>query len=480
MPVGAAPTCELMPRIEISVVPNASPVLWKLRPGTERAMSEISLIPCCSIWSPVSAEMLIGTLLMSSERCSAVTTTSSSWPRDGAAGAAASDGGGGGGGACCAAASNADPRTTDEARPRHRSDRDISSPILRPSVRRMAGIHWARSFTFESLPRRSRGESASSEARQPICRLNCTGATRYTGSADIGTPLFDYRTPCVLRAAPVLRTLRATCGFLPKRHSPRASEEKRTMPGRHFLFVPGPTNIPDRVIRAMAVAMEDHRNPTFGDFTLPIFEGLNEVFKTKAGQCFIFPASGTGGWEAGLTNTLSPGDRVLASRYGQFSHLWIDLAQRIGLDVQILEEEWGTGTHPEHVHAALEADKDHRIKGVMVVQNETATGVSCDVHAVRKAIDAARHPALLYVDGVSSIGSIDFRMDEWGVDIAVAGSQKGFMLPAGLALVCAGPKAFEAKKSAKCARVFFDFDDMTKANATGYFPYTPSLPLLYG
>ncbi|HLY57297.1 MAG TPA: aminotransferase class V-fold PLP-dependent enzyme [Stellaceae bacterium] len=252
------------------------------------------------------------------------------------------------------------------------------------------------------------------------------------------------------------------------------------MPGRHFLFVPGPTNIPDRVIRAMAVAMEDHRNPTFGDFTLPIFEGLNEVFKTKAGQCFIFPASGTGGWEAGLTNTLSPGDRVLASRYGQFSHLWIDLAQRIGLDVQILEEEWGTGTHPEHVHAALEADKDHRIKGVMVVQNETATGVSCDVHAVRKAIDAARHPALLYVDGVSSIGSIDFRMDEWGVDIAVAGSQKGFMLPAGLALVCAGPKAFEAKKSAKCARVFFDFDDMTKANATGYFPYTPSLPLLYG
>ena len=252
------------------------------------------------------------------------------------------------------------------------------------------------------------------------------------------------------------------------------------MPGRHFLFVPGPTNVPDRIIRAMAVPMEDHRNPTFPELTLPLFETLKQIFKTNDGQCFIFPASGTGGWEAALTNTLSPGDKVIASRYGQFSHLWIDLAQRIGLDVHVLEERWGTGTHPEHVHDLLEADKEHKIKAVLVVQNETATGVASDIQAVRKAIDAAGHPALLYVDGVSSIASIDFRMDEWGVDLAVAGSQKGFMLPAGLAMVCASQKALAARKHAKCARVFFDFDDMIKANATGYFPYTPSLPLLYG
>jgi len=252
------------------------------------------------------------------------------------------------------------------------------------------------------------------------------------------------------------------------------------MPGRHFLFVPGPTNIPDRIIRSMAVPSEDHRNPTFPDLVLPILENLKKVFRTTKGQAFIFPSTGTGGWEAALANTLSPGDKVLASRYGQFSHLWIDLAKRLGLDVEVIEEEWGTGTHPEHINAKLEADKQHKIKAVLVVQNETATGVTSDVGAVRKAIDAAKHPALLFVDGVSSIGSLDFRFDEWNVDLAVAGSQKGFMLPAGLGLVCASQKALEARKSAKCARAFFDFEDHIKANATGYFPYTPSLPLLYG
>jgi len=226
--------------------------------------------------------------------------------------------------------------------------------------------------------------------------------------------------------------------------------------------------------------MEDHRNPPFPDLVKPILDDVHKIFKTPTGQCFISPSTGTGGWEAALTNTLSPGDKVLASRYGQFSALWIDLAQRIGLDVQILDEEWGTGTHPEHIHAVLEADKEHKIKGVLVVQNETATGVTSDVGAVRKAMDAAKHPALLYVDGVSSIGCIDFRMDEWGVDLAVAGSQKGLMLPAGLAVVGASQKALEARLTAKCPRVFFSFDDMQKSNATGYFPYTPSLPLLYG
>ncbi|HET6378370.1 MAG TPA: aminotransferase class V-fold PLP-dependent enzyme [Methylocella sp.] len=252
------------------------------------------------------------------------------------------------------------------------------------------------------------------------------------------------------------------------------------MPGRHFLFVPGPTNVPDRIMRAMMVAMEDHRSSKFPELTLPLFADLKKLFQTAEGQCFIFPSSGTGAWEASLCNTLSPGDKVLASRFGQFSHLWIDLAQRIGLDVQVLEEEWGTGVKPDKIESILRADKSHQIKAVLAVQNETATGVTSDIAAVRKAIDAANHPAMLYVDGVSSIASIDFRMDEWGVDLAVAGSQKGLMLPAGLGIVCASQRALAAYKTAQLKRVYFDFGDMMKANATGYFPYTPALPMLYG
>jgi alanine-glyoxylate transaminase / serine-glyoxylate transaminase / serine-pyruvate transaminase len=204
------------------------------------------------------------------------------------------------------------------------------------------------------------------------------------------------------------------------------------------------------------------------------------VFKTTSGQPFIFPATGTGGWEAALVNTLSPGDRLLAPRYGQFSHLWIDLAQRHGMRVDIIDVEWGEGAPADRIEALLSQDKQHEIRGVLIVHNETATGVTSDVAAVRRAIDAARHPALLYVDGVSSIGSIDFRMDEWRVDLAVTGSQKGLMLPPGLGIVCASPKALAAREQAKCPRVFFDFGDMIKANSTGYFPYTPALPLLHG
>jgi len=251
-------------------------------------------------------------------------------------------------------------------------------------------------------------------------------------------------------------------------------------PGRNFLFVPGPTNTPDRILRAMHVAMEDHRSPDFPKLTLPLFEEMKKVFKTKDGQVFIYPSSGTGAWEAALTNTRSPGDKVLASRFGQFSHLWIDLATRHGLDVIVQEEEWGTGSSPERIEEALRADKNHEIKGVMVVHNETATGVTSDVGAVRRAIDAAKHPAMLYVDGVSSIASLDFRMDEWGVDLAITGSQKGLMLPAGLGIVCASPKALAAMKDAKCRKCYFDFADHMKANPSGYFPYTPALPLLYG
>jgi alanine-glyoxylate transaminase/serine-glyoxylate transaminase/serine-pyruvate transaminase len=252
------------------------------------------------------------------------------------------------------------------------------------------------------------------------------------------------------------------------------------VPGKNFLFVPGPTNLPDRVLRAMQVASEDHRSPTFPDLVKPLFPGLKKVFGTEKGHAFIYPASGTGGWEAAITNTLSPGDKVLAQRFGQFSHLWIDLCTRLGLEVVKQERPWGTGNDPESIEAALKADTKHEIKAVLATHNETATGVTSNIGAIRKAIDAAKHPALLFVDGVSSVASLEFKMDEWGVDVIVSGSQKGFMLPAGLALMAASPKAIEAGKTAKMRRAYFEFQDMIAQNAGGYFPYTPSIPLLYG
>ena len=252
------------------------------------------------------------------------------------------------------------------------------------------------------------------------------------------------------------------------------------MAGRNFLFVPGPTNVPDRVLRAMHRAMEDHRSSDFPALTASVLEGLREIFKTASGQAFLFPSSGTGAWEASLTNTLSPGDRVLAARFGMFSHLWIDMAQRLGLDVEVLDTEWGEGAPVERYRDALAADQAHRIKAVLVTHNETATGVTSDVAAIGKALGDLQHPALLMVDGVSSIASIDFRMDEWGVDLAVTGSQKGLMMPAGLGIVCASQKALSKYDQAKLPRCYFDFGDMRKANATGYFPYTPSIPMLYG
>ena len=252
------------------------------------------------------------------------------------------------------------------------------------------------------------------------------------------------------------------------------------MAGRNFLFVPGPTNVPDRILRAMHRAMEDHRSPDFPGLVAPLFDDLRQIFKTRSGQPFLFPASGTGAWEASLSNTLSPGDKVLAARFGMFSHLWIDMAQRLGLDVEVLDTEWGEGAPIERYRESLAADEGHRIKAVLFTHNETATGVTSDVAGVRKALDEVGHPALLMVDGVSSIASIDFRMDEWGVDLAVTGSQKGLMLPAGLGIVCASQKALGLYDQARLPRCFFDFGDMRKANATGYFPYTPSLPMLYG
>ena len=252
------------------------------------------------------------------------------------------------------------------------------------------------------------------------------------------------------------------------------------MPGRNFLFVPGPTNVPDRVLNAMHRASEDHRSPVFPKLPLSIFPDLKKVFRTTDGQPFVFAATGTGRWEAALVNTCSPGDKVLATRYGQFSHLFIDCAQRLGLDVDIIDVPWGEGAPPDKIEQKLRADTKHEYKGVLVVHNETATGVTSDLAAVRRAIDNAKHPALLYVDGVSSVGSLEFRMDDWGIDLAITGSQKGFMLPAGLGLIGVSQKALARRDSAKLPRVFFDFGDQMKANATGYFPYTPPLTLLYG
>ncbi len=252
------------------------------------------------------------------------------------------------------------------------------------------------------------------------------------------------------------------------------------MAGRNFLFVPGPTNVPDRILRAMAVPMEDHRSPTFPELARACLNGLKPVFKTATGTPILFPSSGTGCWEAALTNCLDPGAKVLTSRFGQFSHLWVDMCQRLGFDVEILETPWGEGAPVDRYLASLGADKQHRIKAVLVCQNETATGVTSDVAAVRQAMDSLKHPALLFVDSVSALASIDFRMDEWGVDVCVSGSQKGLMLPAGLGVTCVSQKALEISRSARSPRCYFDYADMVNANATGYFPYTPSLPMMYG
>ena len=252
------------------------------------------------------------------------------------------------------------------------------------------------------------------------------------------------------------------------------------MAGRNFLFVPGPTNVPDRVLRAMHVAMEDHRSPAFPELTRACLEGLKPIFKTTTGAPILFPSSGTGCWEAALTNCLNPGDKVLTSRFGQFTHLWVDMCQRLGFEVEILETPWGEGAPIDRYLASLSADRQHRIKAVLVCQNETATGVTSDVAALRKAMDSVGHPALLFVDAVSALASIDFRMDEWGVDVCISGSQKGLMLPAGLGVTCVSRKALEASKTAKALRCYFDYDDMVTANASGYFPYTPSVPMMYG
>lgn len=246
------------------------------------------------------------------------------------------------------------------------------------------------------------------------------------------------------------------------------------------LFIPGPTNIPDRVRQALNVPMQDMRAPDFGDLTQPLFTDLKKVLHTETAEVFIFPSSGTGGWESCLANLFSPGDRVLISSFGQFSMLWVDMCRRFGLDVIHCEVDWGLGVPQDDYFRILEEDTDHVIKGVFACHNETATGVVSSISDIRQSLDELDHPALLCVDGISSVGSLDFRMDDWGVDVIVAGSQKGFMLPTGLAIVGVSQKAMEFRNTAQLPRTFFSFDDHMKANATGHFPYTPATQLLHG
>ena len=249
--------------------------------------------------------------------------------------------------------------------------------------------------------------------------------------------------------------------------------------GRHFLQIPGPTNVPDRVLRAIDRPTIDHRSRDFARLGRDVLEGMQRIFKTR-GHVFIYPASGTGAWEAALVNTLSPGDRVLMFETGHFATLWRAMAARFGLDVDFVPGDWRHGVDPDLVAERLSDDCERRIKAVLVVHNETSTGVASRIPLVRRAIDLAEHPALLMVDTISSLGSIDYCHDEWRVDVTVAGSQKGLMLPPGLSFNAVSDKAFEASRSNRLMRSYWDWSEMQKHNPTGFFPYTPGTNLLFG
>lgn len=248
--------------------------------------------------------------------------------------------------------------------------------------------------------------------------------------------------------------------------------------GRHFLQIPGPTPVPDRILRAMDMPTIDHRGPEFQRLGRRVLDGLKTVFRT-AGPVVIYPASGTGAWEAALLNTMSPGDRVLMVETGHFASLWRNMALKLGLHPEFITSDWRTGADPAAIEASLRADTAHAIKAVCVVHNETSTGCVTHIDAVRRAIDAARHPALLMVDTISSLGSIDYRHDEWGVDVTVGGSQKGLMLPPGLSFNAVGDKALAAAKNARLPKSFWSWDEMIANNRNGFFPYTPATNMLY-
>jgi alanine-glyoxylate transaminase / serine-glyoxylate transaminase / serine-pyruvate transaminase len=251
------------------------------------------------------------------------------------------------------------------------------------------------------------------------------------------------------------------------------------MPGRPFLQIPGPTLVPERIVRAMAEPIIDHRGPRFAELVRECLDGLKDVFQTR-GEILLFPGSGTGAWEAAIVNTLSPGERVLACVNGHFSAHFARVATAYGVEVECLEAPYGEGVPAAGVGARLEADPGRQITAVLVVHNETSTGVTSDVAAVRRAMDAARHPALLLVDTVSSLASIDFRMDEWGVDVTLTGPQKGLMLPPGMAILAAGERALRAADKARCPRAYWDWAPVLERNKRGEFPYTPATVLLFG
>ena len=250
--------------------------------------------------------------------------------------------------------------------------------------------------------------------------------------------------------------------------------------GRHFLQIPGPTNVPDRVLRAIDFPTIDHRGPDFATLGKEVLANLKRVFKSPLGEVVIYPASGTGAWEAALVNTLSPGDRVLMVETGHFATLWQKMATKLGLEIEFLPGDWRHGADPEAIEKRLRADADKRIEAVCVVHNETSTGVTSRISELRKAMDAAKHPALFMVDTISSLASIDYRHDEWGVDVTVAGSQKGLMLPPGLSFNCISVKALGASKAARLPRSYWAWDEMIANGKSGYFPYTPATNLLYG
>ena len=249
--------------------------------------------------------------------------------------------------------------------------------------------------------------------------------------------------------------------------------------GRHFLQIPGPTNVPDRVLRAMAAPTIDHRGPEFQELTQEILVGLGNVVQTRS-PVVLFPASGTGAWEAALVNTLSPGNRVLMVETGHFATLWKQIATNYGLDVEFLAGDWRHGVNAAEIEARLVEDAAHAIKAVCIVHNETSTGVTSDVAAVRRALDSAHHPALLVVDTISSLASMDYQHDAWGVDVTVGASQKGLMLPPGLSFNALSEKALSASSSATLARSFWDWQPVLKANEQNFFPYTPATNLMYG
>ena len=249
--------------------------------------------------------------------------------------------------------------------------------------------------------------------------------------------------------------------------------------GRHFLQIPGPTNVPDRVLRAIDRPTIDHRGPEFQQLGKDVLAGMKRIFRTRH-PVVIYPASGTGAWEAALVNTLSPGDRVLMAETGHFAALWQKMARKMGLEIDFIPGDWRHGADHAEIERRLREDKAHAIKAVCVVHNETSTGVTTRIPLVRRAIDNASHPALLMVDTISSLGSIDYRHDEWGVDVTVGGSQKGLMLPPGLSFNATSEKALAASKAARLPRSFWDWGEMIAANADGWFPYTPSTNLLYG